>query len=102
MCSKEDIVWRNIVKTCLTQTFLIEMLIAVIVIIIKNKVFNVPRKKTKKDTLGRQYIQYRNRTSKFQQRIQAFTFRQTSSSHRKTCGELFLGGKQLRLQVGQD
>jgi hypothetical protein len=48
MCSKEDIVWRNIVKTCLTQTFLIEMLIAVIVIIIKNKVFNVPRKKLKK------------------------------------------------------
>jgi len=58
----------------------------------------------KKFNLGRQYIQYRNRTSKskFQQRIQAFTFIQTSSSHRKTCGELLLGGKQLRLQVGQD
>jgi len=55
-----------------------------------------------KDTLGCQSIHYHTFKSKFQQRMQAFTFIQTSSSHRKTCGELLLGGKQLRLQVGQD
>jgi len=37
----------------------------------------------KKDTLRRQSIQYQYHTSKFKQRIQAFIFRQTSSSHRK-------------------